>query len=906
MNKNRNKNTSRIIIIQMNAYLASRQSQDKSECTHTRIGSKEHGVFGGSYHIDTDDEETFFQVYYKHVFVDGHKEYLTERQRECGPIGIDIDFRYTDAKRAYTPDHLIDFIDILLSELHKVFTIQRDFPIYLFEKTDISVNPQSSIVKDGIHFIVGLNLDMAAKTMLRNRMLKKMDVWSNLQHQLTNDWDSVLDENVFKGSTAWQLYGSRKPGCEAYQLTKVYTCRKENDGKDDYDVHCALGDAFPLESQLYKLSIRNLENETPPIKEAFRHEYEGSKQRKRLRVINEPTASTEITTHAMLNTAVERFLVALDPHEYRLNEAHQYVMCLPAPYYNDYAKWIRVGWALRHTDARLFLTWMKFSSQSDKFNFADISRNREQWDRSWDRKSGDMVTIRSIMFWARTDNEVGYNQVRTKSVDLVVDEVLKEDCTEFDIATILYQYYKDLFVCVDIRSARWFQYTQQRWMETNSGTALRNHITSNKGIYGLFVDKLKQLPLSSYEPEDPRRADALKKVGRITKIMKLLKKGGDKIMHEAGHKFYVKDFLNLLDSKDHLLCFNNGVVDFKERRFRDGHPEDYTYKCTNIGYTPLDQLDPNIVQEVITFMDQLFPDKELCEYMWDHAASVLYGKNTNQTFNIYIGTGRNGKSKFVELMSAILGDYKATIPVSLITKQRVNIGGASPEVAGLVGIRYAVMQESSINDRINEGPMKELTGGDAIQCRALYHEPITFIPQFKLVMPTNNLPNIDSKDEGTWRRIRACEFKSQFKEDPDGSKYQFPVDKTLDRKFESWKVPLMSLLVERVYKTQGDVKDCKMVLMHSERYRKDQDGLSSFVNEFIHLKPDGKIIVGDLSAVFTDHWKMMYGTKVPAGKILVDYIKKLYAGNSSVSFASTTVWRGIELMKDDVETMDEI
>ena len=79
----------------MNAYLASRQSQDKGECTHTRIGSKEHGVFGGSYHIE--DDESFFQVYYKHVFVDGNKEYLTERQRECGPIGIDVDFRYTDA-----------------------------------------------------------------------------------------------------------------------------------------------------------------------------------------------------------------------------------------------------------------------------------------------------------------------------------------------------------------------------------------------------------------------------------------------------------------------------------------------------------------------------------------------------------------------------------------------------------------------------------------------------------------------------------------------------------------------------------------------------------------------------------------------------------------------------------------
>jgi len=886
----------------MNAYLASRQSQEKGECTHTRIGSKEHGVFGGSYHIE--DDESFFQVYYKHVFVDGNKEYLTERQRECGPVGIDVDFRYTDAKRAYTQEHVLDFIDILVSELHKIFTIHKDFPIYLFEKSDISVT-QASVVKDGIHFIVGLNVDMAGKTMLRNRMLKKMDVWSNLQSQLTNDWESVLDENVFKGSTAWQLYGSRKPGCEAYKLTKVYTCRKES---DDYELHCSLGDSFPLETELYKLSIRNLENETPVVKEAFKHEYEGSKQRKRIRVVTEPVASTEITTHAMLNNAVERFLAALEPNDYRLNEAHQYVMCLPAPYYNDYDKWIRVGWALRHTDQRLFLSWIKFSSQSAKFSFADLSSLRDSWDRSWDRRAGsDVVTIRSIMFWARTDNEVGYELVKAKSVDLAVEDAIKDDsCTEFDIATILYQLYKDAFVCVDIRSARWFQYTNQRWMATDSGTELRKHITSVKGIYGIFSQKTKQCVDTTYPIDDERTTNRDKKIKRITSITKILKKNGDKIMHEASHIFYVKNFMNLLDSKDHLLCFTNGVVDFKEKRFREGHPEDYTYKCTNIGYTPLHQLDQTVVGEVITFMNQLFPDKELCDYMWDHAASVLYGKNMNQTFNIYIGTGRNGKSKFVELMSAILGDYKATIPVSLITKQRVNIGGASPEVAGLVGIRYAVMQESSVNDRINEGPMKELTGGDAIQCRALYQEPITFIPQFKLVMPTNNLPNIESKDEGTWRRIRACEFKSQFKEEPDPtSKYQFPVDKNLDRKFESWKVAFMSLLVNRTYTTLGNVTDCKMVMMHSERYRKDQDGLASFVHDFVQLNPSGKITVADLLAVFKEHWKMMYGNNVPNGKVLLDFIKKLYAENTSVVFGST-VWRGIKLMKDEVETMDEI
>lgn len=903
--KNRNKYNLPYILqeIVMNQYLASRQTKDKTECTHTRIGSPEHNVYGGSYNIS--DLQTFFPLYYKHVFEDGNTEHLTEKQLECGPIAIDLDFRYAEAKRMYTSDHIIDFIDILLEELHKIFNIIESFPIYVFEKPEINVLPNK--IKDGIHIIVGLNLDTPAKTLLRNRLLKKMNIWEDMK--LTNDWDSVLDENVFKGITAWQLYGSRKPGHDAYRLTNVYTCQKDS---SEYELHSSSGESFPLKTDLYKLSIRNAEHEAPVLKDEFKQDYENAKQRKRLRVVNMDTTSSamsgEITTPLMLNNALEKLFASLDSTEYNLHEVHLYAMCLPAIYYDDYSKWIRVGWALKNTDYRLFLSWVKFSSQSAKFTFADFNSLRKQWD-SW-RPSEELLTMRSIMYWARTENPEEYEKIKEKSVDLALEESIKEVFTEFDAATILYHLFKDMFVCVDLKSARWFQHLNQKWDETDSGTELRKRITSQKGLYGIFAKKLFQVGqlMNTIPPDDERYAPIKKKHSKISGIMiNTLKKGGEKIMREAGHIFYVKNFLNLLDSKNHLMCFNNGIIDFSTNTFRDGLPEDYTQKCTMIPYIPLVEADPVVVGEVTEFMDQLFPDKELCEYMWDHAASVLIGKNSNQTFNIYIGSGRNGKSKFVELMSAVLGEYKATVPVSLITKQRNNIGSVSPEVANLVGIRYAVMQESSVRDEINEGPMKELTGGDMIQCRALYRAPISFIPQFKLVMPTNNLPGINGKDEGTWRRIRACEFKSEFKENPDPtSKYQFRVDKNIDDKFESWKTVFMSMLVARAFITKGNVIDCKMVLVNSERYRKDQDYLSSFTKDCIHLHPSGVLRELELYDKFSDWWKLLYGKNVPKGKDLFDYVNKVFGQNPAVSKRGT-VWHGIKVVREEtVDTVDFI
>ena len=55
-----------------------------------------------------------------------------------------------------------------------------------------------------------------------------------------------------------------------------------------------------------------------------------------------------------------------------------------------------------------------------------------------------------------------------------------------------------------------------------------------------------------------------------------------------------------------------------------------------------------IKKEITDFFAQLFPEPELNRYIWHHLAAALDGTNKNQTFNIYTGTGRNGKSKLVE------------------------------------------------------------------------------------------------------------------------------------------------------------------------------------------------------------------------------------------------------------------
>jgi hypothetical protein len=365
-----------------------------------------------------------------------------------------------------------------------------------------------------------------------------------------------------------------------------------------------------------------------------------------------------------------------------------------------------------------------------------------------------------------------------------------------------------------------------------------------------------------------------------------------------------------MDKNKYLLCFNNGVIDFKQKIFRDGYPEDYITKTTKINYIPYN-LNNNEINEmandILEFMEKLFPIPELNRYMWDHFASCLIGTNKNQTFNVYHGSGSNGKSIIADLMSETLGEYKGTVPITLVTEKRGLIGGTSDEVLKLKGVRYAVMQEPSKGVKLNEGIMKELTGGDPIQARGLYSESEIFEPQFNLVVCTNNLFDIDSNDDGTWRRIRTVPFLSKFidtkESHTDNTIYVFPKDKSLKDKLPKFAPVFASMLVKRAFETEGIVEDCEVVLSASNNYRKGQDHIAAFMAENIEKTDNSKdrIKKSELTNEFKIWFQREQGNrKMPKAQELYDYMDNKY-GKCSKTYG----WQFVKIIYEK-EDNDEI
>jgi P4 family phage/plasmid primase-like protien len=906
--------------------------------THTRIPDKGLNIYAGSYIIPKEELNTFYSLYYNHIFEKKFKEYLTEKQLESGgPLVVDFDFRYNHSviERQHSRQHVTDMICVYLDELKEYFIFEENkpFSVYIFEKPNVNRLTDGSLTKDGIHMIIGIQVDHIIQTMLRDKMVTTLHEYCDLP--LINTWESVLDEGISKGHTNWQLFGSRKPGNEAYEFTHHYIITYDAaDGNFMMDERKVTD--FDLKKDFAKLSVQYDNHPRFEMNPKIMDLYNKRRDAKNVK-IKKPSSKTKINliveddenndeqeyisindikNEETLKKAVDIMLKNLKHDEYEIRELHEYTQALPPKYYEPGSHVLnrQVAFALKHTDDRLFLSWVMLRSKASDFDYNSIPYLFGEWKKFHkSNNEGKTVTKRSIMYWLKKDNFEEYEKITNNTVDYYVDKAIETN-TEYDHAVILKHKYKGDYVCVSYdKRGIWYRFKNHRWVQ-DKGLSLREKISTE--LYNLFGKKAEQCEteMNEYENDDDRREYLKKKIGVIHAIKISLKKTTQKdhIMREAAEIFYDGNFVRNMDTNVYLLCFNNGVVDFANKVFREGYPEDYITKTTKINYVPYDETDENWVktsQELNKFISTLFPIEDLKRYMWDHLASCLIGTNKNQTFHVYHGSGSNGKSLLVDLMSAALGDYKGTVPITLVSDVRGKIGGTSDEVLKLKGVRYAVMQEPSKGVKLNEGIMKELTGGDPIQARGLYSESEIFIPQFKLCVGTNNLFDIDSNDDGTWRRIRKITFPSKFVDEgehfEDDTPYVFKKDKSLNEKLHKFAPVFVSMLVKRAFETDGIVEDCQTVLEASKKYRNGQDHISAFIAERIQktMNPDDKIGKKGLYEDFKLWFQQEQGSrKIPKGEEVYEYMTKKFGSYSKKG------WSNVRFIQEeeDEDIIDKI
>ncbi len=217
-----------------------------------------------------------------------------------------------------------------------------------------------------------------------------------------------------------------------------------------------------------------------------------------------------------------------------------------------------------------------------------------------------------------------------------------------------------------------------------------------------------------------------------------------------------------LDDREHLLGFQNGVLDLKDLSFRKANKDEFiTMKC-NCDYD--ETIDTALAKKIL---QDIFQDPSEFDYALDLFSLCLYGKNIKQKITMNYGfSASNGKSFLMERLKNIFGDYGDTFNVNLLTSKNKNAGDANSTLINFKNKRFLYCSEPETNQKLNINLIKTLTG-DTIKARGLYEKQETLIkPTYNIFMCCNVLPKPDNEDNGFNRRINILEYRTRFVDKP--------------------------------------------------------------------------------------------------------------------------------------------
>lgn len=149
-------------------------------------------------------------------------------------------------------------------------------------------------------------------------------------------------------------------------------------------------------------------------------------------------------------------------------------------------------------------------------------------------------------------------------------------------------------------------------------------------------------------------------------------------------------------------------------------------------------------------------DEELIRFLRAWCGYCLTGDTREHVLLFIFGPGQNGKSVFLNVVQALLGDYAVTASMDAFTAARAD--RHPTELAMLRGARFVTASETEEGRAWAESRIKQLTGGDRISARFMRQDFFEFKPQFKLTIVGNHKPTLVNVDDAARRRFRLAPF----------------------------------------------------------------------------------------------------------------------------------------------------
>lgn len=239
-------------------------------------------------------------------------------------------------------------------------------------------------------------------------------------------------------------------------------------------------------------------------------------------------------------------------------------------------------------------------------------------------------------------------------------------------------------------------------------------------------------------------------------------------------------------------------------------------------------------------MDRIFEEwvgKEYVKTLYEIIAYCLLPSYPIHRIFCLLGSGMNGKSKFLELLRKFIGkDNCCSTELDTLLQSRF-------EVTRLHKKLVCQMGETNFNEMNKTSTLKKLSGGDLIGFEYKNKNPFEEINYAKILIATNNLPTTTDKTVGFYRRWCLIDFPNQFSEKKN------ILAEIPEEEYEALAVKccglLKDLMDKREFYKEGTIEERK------DKYESKSNFLEKFIELFTEQDENGYITKNDFFKKFS-------------------------------------------------------
>lgn len=405
------------------------------------------------------------------------------------------------------------------------------------------------------------------------------------------------------------------------------------------------------------------------------------------------------------------------------------------------------------------------------------------------------------------------------------------------------------------------------------------------------IDKLKQVKRLAEIILAEMRQEA--SMTQDETIRKQMLRNVNRAFQSAGKEAMLKECQHLdgvgcdnsdFDKDDFLINTESGIVDLKTGEIYEHNKDLYMSKII-----PHEVDTTKLPTRWLSFLDEIFEgDKDLIHFIHKAIGYTLTGSIEEQSMFLAFGDGSNGKSVFLDIISKMLGDYGANAQVESLLERKYGSSSHSSDLARLKGARFTTTGENSQGSKLNEGLIKQLTGGEKITARFMYGTEFEFYPKFKIWLATNHKPTIRGNDSGIWRRIISIPFNYKVPKAKRNKKLVLDLQQEIPQ-ILGWAIQGCLLWQKEGLNLPSAIESS------NQQYQEEMDIIAQFLKEHTDEKTGSFVKASELYeeyikwAIANNEWKM---SSSHFGKEMSKRYEKVRKGYGNV-------YNNIRLKKDN-------